>query len=83
MLVITCIVLADAPAPTPLIASCNNDGLYKTCPNTFPVPFAGLSHSLGCTLGLHLWVCLHSYVWQIKCPTAKAVCMIWVVWVWI
>ena len=82
MLVITRIVLADAPAPTPLIAGCSSDGLYKTaphCSDAFPAPFASLSHSLGCTLGLHLVVRFHGCVWQIKCPTAEAVCTIEVV----
>ena len=68
MLVITCNVLADAPAPTPLIADCNNDRLYKTaphCSDTSPMPFASLSRSLGCTPGLHLMICFHGYVWQI------------------
>ena len=82
MLVITRIVLADTSTPTPLIADCNNDGLYKTapcCSDTFPAPFTSLSRPFGCTPGLCLLVCFHRYVWQIKCPTAKAVCTIWVV----
>ena len=82
MLVITHNVLADAPAPTPLIASCNSDRPFKTtphCPDAFPVLFASLSHSLGCTLGLHLLFHLHGYVWQIKCLTAGVVCTIRVV----
>ena len=82
MLVITRIVLADAPTPTPLIAGCSSDGLYKTAPHfsdTFPMPFASLSRSLGCTPGLHLVVRFHGCVWQIKCPTAEAVCTIQVV----
>ena len=86
MLVITRNVLVDAPAPAPLIASCNSDRLFKTTPhfpNAFPAPFASLSRSLGCTLGLHLLVRLHSYVRQIKCLTARAVCTIRVVWVWV
>ena len=84
MLVITCIILVDASAPTPLIADCNNDGLYKIaphCSDAFPMPFASLSHPFGCTPGLRLLVHFHRYVWQIKCPTAKAVCTIRVVWV--
>ena len=82
MLVITRIILADAPAPTPLIASCNSDGPYKTaphCSDAFPAPFASLSRSLGCTPGLRLVVCFHGCVWQIKCPTAEAVCTIRVI----
>ena len=82
MLVITHIVLADAPTPTPLIAGCSSDGLYKMaphCSDAFPSPFASLSRSLGCTPGLHLLVRWHGYVWQIKCPTAGAVCTIRVV----
>ena len=51
------------------------------CSDAFPVPFASLSCSLGCTPGLHLMVRLHGYVWQIKCPTTKVVCTIQVVWV--
>ena len=82
MLVITRNVLADAPAPAPLIASCNSDRPFKTtphCPDAFLALFASLSRSLGCTPGLHLLVRLHGYVWQIKCPTAGVVCTIRVV----
>ena len=82
MLVITRIVLVDTPTPTPLIAGCSSDRLYKMaphCSDAFPAPFASLSRSLGCTLGLHLVVRFHGCVWQIKCLTAKAVCTIQVV----
>ena len=82
MLVITRIVLADAPAPTPLIAGCSSDRLYRMAPHysdAFPVLFASLSRSLGCTLGLCLVVRFHGCVLQIKCLTTKAVCTIQVV----
>ena len=61
MMVITCIVLVDAPAPTSLIVDCSNDELYRTtpqCPNVFLVLFVNLlpllgSYSMSLLAGLH------------------------------
>ena len=50
MMVIMCIVLADTPAPTPLIVDYTSDESYRTtpwCPDAFLVPFVNLSHLLG------------------------------------
>ena len=52
MMVITRIILADTPAPTPLIVDCSSDELYRTiprCPDAFPALFINLS----CLLGLY------------------------------
>ena len=52
MMVITRIILANAPAPTPLIVDCSSDKLYRTiprCPDAFPASFINLS----CLLGLY------------------------------
>ena len=46
MMVITRIILADAPAPTPLIVDCSSDELYRMipwCPDAFPASFVNLS----------------------------------------
>ena len=50
MMVITRIILVDAPAPTPLIVDCNSDESYRMtprCPDAFLVPFINISHRLG------------------------------------
>ena len=52
MMVITHIILADAPAPTPLIVDCSSDESYRMiprCPNAFPASFINLL----CLLGLY------------------------------
>ena len=63
MMVITHIVLVDAPAPTPLIVDCNSDKSYRMtpwCPDTFLALFVNLLHLLGLYLvsllaGPHGW----------------------------
>ena len=50
MMVIMHIVLADAPAPTPLIVDCNSNESYRMTPrclDTFLALFVNLSHLLG------------------------------------
>ena len=77
MMVITRIILADAPAPTPLIVDCSSDKSYRTtpqCPDTFLMLFVNLSHLLGLysvTPCLRLLVHVSSLVWLSKCPTVK------------
>ena len=61
MMAITHIILADTPAPTPLIVDCNSNKSYRMtprCPDAILAPFVNLSHLFGLYLvsllaGLH------------------------------